>query len=468
MVSELDIVKADSPIFSGETTARTADASIFKLLLTGEDDASLVATKKKNLVRAELNAQLEMLVELIDQYTKKLPSSAPSPSEAKNQYDKLKVAISNSEDRISEIRQILGRDVDGRITIRREIAGAEERLEEIDSLLARFELLRQHYNSDLERLAAISEAGDMFAPLPRGVCPLCGSIIGDEPHENHIPSDQQVNSIRQAAEKEKNKIGVLLSSLADTVVELEVETESLGEVLVQRRFSLAAIASNIDASLQPSLEAEELNSRLLWERFSSVRSTQQLHEHISGLQKKRDDVMLQLNTAGPAKKVRASIPAENLQKFTDHFKTLLKAWHYPENERVHFDTKLNDFTLGARRRGDEGKGSRALTHSAFTIGLMLTCRSLDLMHPGLVVLDSPLVTFRDSDENDEVLTDNQTKIVVRDAFYRDLANCPKDCQIIILENEDPPDDLVESISSHHFTGSPTLGRKGFFPPRPQA
>jgi hypothetical protein len=47
MVSELDIVKADSPIFSGESTARTADASIFKLLLTGEDDASLVASKKK-------------------------------------------------------------------------------------------------------------------------------------------------------------------------------------------------------------------------------------------------------------------------------------------------------------------------------------------------------------------------------------------------------------------------------------
>ena len=88
------------------------------------------------------------------------------------------------------------------------------------------------------------------------------------------------------------------------------------------------------------------------------------------------------------------------------------------------------------------------------------------MHPGLVILDSPLVTFRDSDETDEVLTDSQTKVVVRDAFYRNLANCPKDCQIIILENEDPPDDLVESISYHHFTGSSSLGRRGFFPPRP--
>jgi hypothetical protein len=92
---------------------------------------------------------------------------------------------------------------------------------------------------------------------------------------------------------------------------------------------------------------------------------------------------------------------------------------------------------------------------------MLTCRSLDLRHPGLVALDSPLVTFRDSDANDELLTDTQTKIAVRDAFYRDLVKCPKDCQIIIMENEDPPDDLVESISYHHFSRLPSLGRRGF-------
>ncbi len=89
-------------------------------------------------------------------------------------------------------------------------------------------------------------------------------------------------------------------------------------------------------------------------------------------------------------------------------------------------------------------------------------RSLDLiMRPGLVILDLPLVTFRDSDETDEILKDSRTKIwcgMLSTGIWR----TPKDCQIIILENEDPPTDLVESISSHHFTGSSSLGRKGFF------
>ena len=75
---------------------------------------------------------MEMLVELIEHNTEKLPHGASNPTETKNQYEKLEVAISKSEDRISEIRRILGRDVDGSIKIRHEIAGAEERLEEID------------------------------------------------------------------------------------------------------------------------------------------------------------------------------------------------------------------------------------------------------------------------------------------------------------------------------------------------
>ena len=37
------------------------------------------------------------------------------------------------------------------------------------------------------------------------------------------------------------------------------------------------------------------------------------------------------------------------------------------------------------------------------------------MHPGLGILDSPLVTFRDSDEPDEILKDRRTKVVVRDS-----------------------------------------------------
>ena len=47
-----------------------------------------------------------------------------------------------------------------------------------------------------------------------------------------------------------------------------------------------------------------------------------------------------------------------------------------------FDTQAEDFFIGIRRRRKQGKGSRALTYSAFTLALLNYCVSVGLPHPG--------------------------------------------------------------------------------------
>lgn len=83
------------------------------------------------------------------------------------------------------------------------------------------------------------------------------------------------------------------------------------------------------------------------------------------------------------------------------------------------------------------------------------CITRDLPHPGFLILDSPVVTYREPVGGDIEITAH-----VVDSFYRDLLSFPG--QAIIMKNGDPPQEVVAASHSYQFTGR-GLGRYGFFP-----
>ncbi|MGV9790818.1 hypothetical protein [Streptomyces sp. NPDC003435] len=104
-----------------------------------------------------------------------------------------------------------------------------------------------------------------------------------------------------------------------------------------------------------------------------------------------------------------------------------------------------------------------MLHSAFTTALAHYCRERDRLHPGLVVLDSPVVTFRGphSDPQGDAPGDDvlMTSTVV-DHFYRNMLTFPG--QVIIFENGDPPSEVIAQARTHRF-GLEEGDRPGFFP-----
>jgi hypothetical protein len=92
------------------------------------------------------------------------------------------------------------------------------------------------------------------------------------------------------------------------------------------------------------------------------------------------------------------------------------------------------------------------------IGLLQETNHKHLPHPGFIILDSPLVTYREPQEH--------MGEGVKVAFYRNLAATLAPAQVIILENVEPPDDLKESITFEGFTKNRSTGRYGLFPPLP--
>ena len=105
-----------------------------------------------------------------------------------------------------------------------------------------------------------------------------------------------------------------------------------------------------------------------------------------------------------------------------------------------------------------GKGLRAITHAAVTLGLMEYCRERSLPHPGFVIMDSPLLAyFEPEGEDDQALQGSDLK----ERFYEYLIQQHgRDSQVIIIENQHPPEKFDARLSLTVFTRNPAEGRFG--------
>ncbi|MHB8577274.1 MAG: AAA family ATPase [Dehalococcoidia bacterium] len=464
VIDEESIIKKGSPIHTGESTQRTVQASIFKLLLTGQDDSALIAAKKPIIAKAELEAQIALLDQLIADYERELGGSTQDPAGLDGQLERLSASIIQSERALSIERSAFEQQERQRRAAWQTRDEGLARQAEIAGLLERFALLNEHYGSDLDRLEAVSEAGFFFVALDAGTCPLCGAPAGDHRHDG-VPHDGDIVALRAACDREIAKIRQLQAELTQAVGDLNAEEAELRTRLEAVRLAFREADALVRETLAPALSAARAENSRLLETRSEVRQALSLVERIADLRRKRADAQAALGTAGRISDDRPGLPPASVQAFSASVEELLVAWHFPHEKPIYFDERGQDLVLGSRRRGEQGKGLRALTHAAFSLGLEQTCRNLRLPAIGFVMLDSPLVTFREA-EAEEAGLDAGARLEVKQAFYRDLASRIRTDQVIIVENEDPEVGLRGAIVSHIFTKRLDQGRAGFFPIRP--
>lgn len=102
---------------------------------------------------------------------------------------------------------------------------------------------------------------------------------------------------------------------------------------------------------------------------------------------------------------------------------------------------------------------RAICFSAFLLGLMIKLKKLE-NHPGFVVLDSPLTSYKEGD----ILDDGDEKVAdLAYSFYSDLCDNYENSQIILFDNREPEEHLHSRMRYIHFSRNEKIGRYGFFP-----
>ncbi len=94
------------------------------------------------------------------------------------------------------------------------------------------------------------------------------------------------------------------------------------------------------------------------------------------------------------------------------------------------------------------------------------CRERKLPHPGFVVLDTPLLTYRDPIKTKSPLGDDEKELrntSLKEHFFEHLSKVSAQGQIIVVENIDLPNNIRSLANVEIFTGDPNNGRAGLFP-----
>jgi hypothetical protein len=460
VVNEEEIIQKRSPLSDGSYIADTANTAAFKLLLTGVDDSAISGGKAKSPEEQSRTAQMELLEQLIGDYTARVRELAGAPKELEEQLEKLDGTMREQGEQLAisedEYKEVSGQ----RRVLFKKIEEGQNRLTEITALLERFTLLAAHYRSDVRRLKAIEEAGSLFAALGEANCPLCGAV--PEHHRKGADCDGDVDGVVEAARAEIAKIELRQTELEGTITTLRAEAVSFERRLPRLQAQAGDLSGRIEQIVAPNLRRLRAGYGELADKRGTVREALTVHGTLKDLQDRKDALERQDEKTPSSSTVETGLSMSVADAFASTVLAILRDWHFPEVERVHFDMQVRDLVINGKARTSFGKGLRAITQAAFTIGLMEYCRQHDTAHPGFVILDSPLLSYREPDGEGDA-SDDLRGTDVKPCFYNYLLKLSAERQIIIIENTDPPDTIKAAPQVHEFTRRHNTGRYGFFP-----
>jgi hypothetical protein len=462
------ITQAFSPLYDGQYQDQTREYGVFKLLLTGLDDSALTEETAAEIEAATPGnkppVRPEVLEQMIFGYEEELATLTENP----DGLDADETAIEEELEELQKTFDVMEGKILQTSQQRKEVYDRHSQLgvrrNEINELQERFKLLDAQYTNDIKRLVAIEESGQFFVLQEPMACPLCGAAPEGQNHD--AACDGNVAAVTQAATAEIAKIRTLQAELHSTVAAL---TKERYEVISERK-SLEGrwneYQKQMETALSPDFAEVRKRRDALIERRSTIQQAIALNKRIKALKRRLDEPA----TPPPEKRViekpsgsgvNQYISKTVLRDFSTTVGKILADWHFPGPTDVYFDEAVRDVVIGGRPRGSRGAGLCAITFSAFTLALFEYCRSRKMPHPGLVILDSPLIAYKEPKADDEGIIGTDLKL----RFYEHLQTFAGNEQIFIIDNTDPPEHFLEKATQ--FTGNPNIPRCGLFPCLPK-
>jgi len=429
--------------------------AVAALVLTGNDDSGVilaVKTDDRNIAKGHVQALEEELRSLQatipDAWTHR--DCVEGMALIEGEIERISSFIRANADELSQLKS-QHQELDTQLrSMQIELIDARETKE-------RFMLLADKYENDLNRLNALIKASEITETFEIRPCPLCKSDITHQ--LSHKGPDG--NLIQRAAEAEVAKINSLKLGLTIAIDDLDGDIDVLRADIadVERK-----VADNVRTQTllirpaTPSLEADYLER--LTERRTEMTMALRSIERMQAISQRLMEMTARAKRAKQAINRDFSGSAEDLCR---RISALLSDWTVPMVGTVQFDEDHADIYINHRKRVSYGKGKRGIFLTAMVVAIME--RALELGHPhlGFIVIDSPVVTYKDPkhgcSDPDEALDTS-----VKDNFYAWLADRKSPGQIIVLENEEPTPEVQARLSHTEFVGSGrAAGRRGFFP-----
>ena len=457
LVDEETVISKTSPILTGQYTTGTAESAVFRLLLTGVDDSSLISSEDPKVAKGRQAGKIEMLDLLLNR-TKGRMAEMQLPGDVQawqGQLAEIETLFEAAQKELA-VEQQSAAQLEGK---RRAELNALRQLESRSGVLRelqrRFALLEQQYLSDLRRLESIAEAGTRLGQMSEERCPVCGAAAEHQEHD-HQKASAAPEDVAQSCLAEAAKIRLLISDLHLTRSDNDHEIAKLEGLTLEAKERIHTVATQLSEMLKPRVELALQRLRESQTRRDTYRRALELHGRVNELQGLLGELGLAASGKG-AELESARVRSDEAEAFSQEVESLLRAWHFPGLDRVTFSESDQDIVISGRTRASHGKGVRAIAHAAFNLALLNFCVKAEKPHPGFALIDSPLVVYREPDTDEGGFSHD-----VKDAFYRSIAEDFRASQVIIFENEDPPSDLGVDANIIRFTGA-SHGRQGFIP-----
>jgi len=460
LIDEERIITEKSPVYSsGQYNQQIQEQSILEILLTGKDAKDLEQVEEAQIYHSRIKGKLEFVDSLIKEVAEKVlilekENSTEKQAQLKKRIDSLSHVLEQSSLRL----ELLTKE---KLELFNSINELESKNILHEELRSRFQLLQEHYHSDIKRLEFITEGEEFFSQLTTIKCPICGGDMDKDHYDCIVADDKKTSTVIDSIQKEIDKIKIKLSDLDSTLKQSDSNKSDRDLKLVTLKQRYGSVENEISSIVEPVKSSTKQEIDTLIRELSLVKELDMMKAQLVSYYKQKGSLDNELAKKPKAGESSDGIKYTILQSLCDTIKIILTNWKYPNVANVNFNTdyKVFDFVINTKNRNAHGKGIRAITYSAFVIGLMDHCIINDLPHPRNIIIDSPLTTYHGKEQGatDEISKDMQ------DAFFNDLSNTVHTKQIIILDNKDPKEELRSKINYIHFTNDKTRGRQGFFP-----
>ena len=317
-------------------------------------------------------------------------------------------------------------------------------------MIKKFRLLKNNYLSDLKRLEFIDDANYYINQLDDVKCPVCSSEIELE----YINTSKIEDSIFA----EKNKLNKKIIELEEVMLEIENNNIEIIRIRDEIKLKVDRLTEEINLKLKPIIDLKVSELAEILEKREEINRVKFIEDKLEEAKKLKNDLSSKKVNINNVKVELNKINDENSKALCLEISNLLDKWNLFKSPQVSFDLKTYDLEINGKKKASFGKGYRAIINSALSLAIMKYNILRGLPHPKIVVIDSPLITFKEKDSGEEKISE-----VVKSSFYKYLAENFKKQQVIVLENADPQKELLDKINYYHFTKNKNNGRYGFFP-----
>ncbi len=460
IIDEVSVIEEQSPVLGRGGFDETARKRMFAYMLSGKDDSSVVASEKKAIVTARLNAQVGLIDDLLAPLEQQLQATPTDQTD--DSIEKIDEVIARVSDELAVIETERATLLNERDTANDVRTKAETQVLAIDQLLTRYQLLSEHYTSDLSRLDFVAEGAHYFDSLQTVNCPLCGQNMDDE----HAHKAAQASSdVYSAARAEAAKILAQRADLEDAIGSLEQRRKARDSERANALSAYLEAERRLANILQPGATNSTAQLRRLNARRLELETARNTSDQVQTLRALKAEIEQHNSGKGKVRKQWESLPGTSLRAFCKEVESVLKEWKWEGEGRIEFDEKNFDINVDGQTRQSHGKGFRAVLYSAFVIGLIRYCQKKNLPHPGVVVIDSPLTSYKRRGAGDVKGSDSTVSSGVEAAFWESLTKITKDVQVIIVENKEPPASVAAAVHYEWFAGNEAGpdDRVGFIP-----